>query len=139
MTAVFEARDVRKTFTIKQGLFKPKKPLHAVNGVSFKLEKGSVLGLVGESDEPTPANRLHVLRRDLESRSDRTALSKSWITHEQGTSQYFIVLYCIVSHRNALYCLGCIQKGNVLEVYRQSIFMGCPSRACSDGLLMVLA
>ncbi|MDP6390371.1 MAG: ATP-binding cassette domain-containing protein [Alphaproteobacteria bacterium] len=51
MTAppVIEARDVYKTFSIKQGLFKPKKPLHAVNGVSFGLEKGSVLGLVGES------------------------------------------------------------------------------------------
>jgi peptide/nickel transport system ATP-binding protein len=46
---VIEAREIRKTFQISQGLFKGKKPLHAVIGVTLKIEKGSVLGLVGES------------------------------------------------------------------------------------------
>jgi len=47
--AILEARDVYKTFQISAGAFRPKRPLHAVNGVSLKVHRGEVLGLVGES------------------------------------------------------------------------------------------
>jgi peptide/nickel transport system ATP-binding protein len=46
---VLELKNVSKTYTIKQGMFGEKKPLRAVNDVSLKLERGDVLGLVGES------------------------------------------------------------------------------------------
>ena len=46
---VLETRDVECVFRVSQGLMRAKKPLHAVNGLSLKLERGSVLGLVGES------------------------------------------------------------------------------------------
>jgi peptide/nickel transport system ATP-binding protein len=44
-----ELIDVHRTFTVTRGLFKGKKNLHAVNGVSLQIQKGDVLGLVGES------------------------------------------------------------------------------------------
>ena len=47
--AILEARNVYKTFQISAGAFRPKRPLHAVNGVSLKVHRGEVLGLVGES------------------------------------------------------------------------------------------
>jgi peptide/nickel transport system ATP-binding protein len=34
---------------VSRGLFRGRQPLHAVNGVSLRLDKGEVLGLVGES------------------------------------------------------------------------------------------
>ena len=43
MTALLEVEDLRVSFATPQG------PLHAVDGLSFSLERGSVLGLVGES------------------------------------------------------------------------------------------
>ena len=49
MTALLETKDVKRTFTLRAGMMQPKKTLHAVNGVSLTLNKGEVLGLVGES------------------------------------------------------------------------------------------
>ncbi len=46
---VLQTRDLTKTYWVSGGLFKPKRSLKAVNGVSLEVEKGSVLGLVGES------------------------------------------------------------------------------------------
>lgn len=46
---VLELRSVSKTYTVKQGMFGKPKPLTAVNDVSLSLNRGEVLGLVGES------------------------------------------------------------------------------------------
>jgi peptide/nickel transport system ATP-binding protein len=46
---VLEMREVTRTFQIRRGIFSPRQPLHAVNGVSISVGKGEVLGLVGES------------------------------------------------------------------------------------------
>lgn len=46
---VLEARGVSRTFNVSSGFLKPKRPLHAVNGVDFTVQRGEVVGLVGES------------------------------------------------------------------------------------------
>ncbi len=46
---VLELKNIRRTFKVARGFFKGKRDLHAVNGVSLRIQKGDVLGLVGES------------------------------------------------------------------------------------------
>ncbi len=42
-------KGVTKSFSVGQGMFKPKRLLHAVNGVELEIRRGDVLGIVGES------------------------------------------------------------------------------------------
>ncbi|MDJ1159996.1 ATP-binding cassette domain-containing protein [Chelatococcus sp. SYSU_G07232] len=49
MTALIEARALTRSFAVSQGLFKGKRTLHAVNGISLDIRRGEVLGIVGES------------------------------------------------------------------------------------------
>ncbi len=46
---LMQAHALTRDFTIRAGLFQPKRTLHAVNGVNLTLAKGDVLGIVGES------------------------------------------------------------------------------------------
>jgi peptide/nickel transport system ATP-binding protein len=46
---ILELRDITRTFTVRRGLFRGKQPLYAVRGVSLRIDKEDVLGLVGES------------------------------------------------------------------------------------------
>ena len=47
--AMLQSENLSKTYTVSAGLFKGKRSLKAVNGVNLTVEKGAVLGLVGES------------------------------------------------------------------------------------------
>lgn len=46
---MLEIRNIRQDYRVPQGLFKPEKVIHAVKGVSFKLDAGKTLAIVGES------------------------------------------------------------------------------------------
>ncbi|KAA9388810.1 dipeptide ABC transporter ATP-binding protein [Neorhizobium galegae] len=46
---MLEVRNIKRDYELPGGLFKPKKIIHAVKGVSFKLERGKTLAIVGES------------------------------------------------------------------------------------------
>ncbi|MFP5580332.1 MAG: ATP-binding cassette domain-containing protein, partial [Acidimicrobiia bacterium] len=46
---LMEARGLTRAFSIRAGIFAPRRTLHAVNGVDLSIRKGEVLGIVGES------------------------------------------------------------------------------------------
>src|SRR5687767_11614046 len=49
MTALVTATDLKRTYEIKRGWFREPAHLHAVGGVSFTLDPGKTLAVVGES------------------------------------------------------------------------------------------
>ena len=46
---VLEARGIKRDYHVARGLFSPMKTVHAVKGVSFRVERGKTLAIVGES------------------------------------------------------------------------------------------
>jgi peptide/nickel transport system ATP-binding protein len=46
---LLSARGLTRSFLVAQGMFRPKRTLHAVNGVDLDIGKGEVVGIVGES------------------------------------------------------------------------------------------
>lgn len=79
---MLEIRNIKQDYHVSQGLFKPEKVVHAVKGVSFKLDAGKTLAIVGESgcgkstlariltfiDEPT-AGELLIEGKTVDTRS----------------------------------------------------------------------
>ncbi|EEC25325.1 hypothetical protein HPB128_21g87 [Helicobacter pylori B128] len=46
---LLEIKELKKSYAIDRGLFKPKRVIHALNGISFEVEQNEVLSIVGES------------------------------------------------------------------------------------------
>ena len=65
MTAVLEAQALAKHYPVSQGLFKPKLIARALDGVSFTLDAGRTLAVVGESGcgKSTLARQLTMIER----------------------------------------------------------------------------
>ena len=46
---LLKAVDLKKYYAVKGGMFKPERTVKALDGISFELERGKTLAVVGES------------------------------------------------------------------------------------------
>ena len=49
MSPLIQAQALSRSFSVNTGIFQPRQTLHAVNGVDLTVQRGDVLGIVGES------------------------------------------------------------------------------------------
>ena len=49
MTAILEARDLTRDYSVSRGAFRSRATIKALSGVSFSLQAGRTLAVVGES------------------------------------------------------------------------------------------
>jgi dipeptide transport system ATP-binding protein len=92
VSAVAEARDLTRHYNVRRGVFAPPAVLKAVDGVSFSIDAGRTLAVVGESGcgkstlarlvtliEPPTAGELRLIGKDAVKRApaDRTPLRRA--------------------------------------------------------------
>lgn len=49
MKYLLEVKDLKKDYEIRKGIFKRRETVHAVKNISFKIHRGQIVGLAGES------------------------------------------------------------------------------------------
>ena len=69
---LLQAIDLKKHYPVKKGLFAPERLVKALDGVSFTLERGKTLAVVGESGcgKSTILRVLAGLQREWRGRSE---------------------------------------------------------------------
>lgn len=85
MSAVLTARDLTRHYEISQGLFKPHALVRALNGVSFELQAGKTLAVVGESGcgKSTLARALTLIEEPTSGSLQIAGQEVNGATHEQ--------------------------------------------------------
>lgn len=100
---LFEVESLSKHFIVRKSLFSRKKMIHAVRNITFKVEKGESLGLIGESGsgKTTLANLMLGLIKPSEG---RIALFGHDITHldEAGLRPFRSRLQIVFQYTHAV-------------------------------------